>query len=467
MKLLIPIFLFVVLSGLVFASDFDTSYSPLTKNVYPGMEAEFEVTITNNANKVINLVVVPNEFSSNPFSEVFEYVRVNPEKLSFGGQETKKVRVKAKILEDAVPNKIYMFSVKFRDAKNQELLAEQDVKAEVSLPEELVIFETNFPEEVIAKTNFKFDLKATDKYNVDLSDVKIEIREAKGNILEKDINTGLSYETPYEEEVILDVNPNAQPGSYVLEIKAVVNGKVRGYSSKKFNVIRNPDVKEKTVRDSRFLIEKVRFIKSNEGNTEQEESFYYNANWFSKIFITYGTEPTEKQSNALVWAFTLEPGKTYEVDVQTDYRGLCLIILILILLAILGVYFFGKKIVIRKEVFKVKHEGGLSELKIMLHVKNRGRELRDIEIIDFLPKLIHPVKGNYSTLEPFKVQSGSLGLKLIWRLDRLRFGEERIITYRVGSSLNIIGSITLPRTVVKYHFGKRIIQVRSKKASSP
>lgn len=467
MKLLIPIFLFFVLSGLAVASDFDTSYTSLTKNVYPGMEAEFEVTITSNINKVTNVVVVPNEFSSNPFSEVFEYVRINPEKLSFGGQETKKVRVKARILEDAAPNKVYMFSVKFRNAKNQELLEEQNIKVEVSLPEELVIFETNFPDEVIAKRNFKFDLRATDKYNIDLSDVKIEIREAKGNIIEKDINTDLSYDIPYEEETIIDINPNAQPGSYVLEIRVLINEKVRGYYSKKFNVIRNPDVKEKTVRDSRFLIEKVRFIKSNEGNTEQEESFYYDANWFSKIFTTYGTEPTEKQSKALVWAFTLEPGKTYEVDVQTDYRGLCLIILILILLGILGVYFFGKKIAIRKEVFKVKHESGLSELKIMLHVKNRGTEVRDMEIIDFLPKLIHPVKGNYSTLEPFKVQRGSLGLKLIWKLDRLRFGEERIITYRVGSSLNIIGSITLPRAVVKYHFGKRIIQVRSKKASSP
>ncbi|MDD5254222.1 MAG: hypothetical protein PHG05_03955 [Candidatus Nanoarchaeia archaeon] len=460
MRWLVAILFILVLSGVTIAADIDTAYTLLDKDVAPGDEAVFELEIINNEDREIRLMIFADEFAFMPFSEVFENMRAQPNEIVLSGKQTQKVKVLARIREDAVPGDTYKTLVKIKDANDLTIKAKQEIDLEVIKPEKLVKIEADFPDELIAKKNFRFNLKLIDKYNIDLNNVEVEI---KSDIFEKKFSTDLIYNKPFSNEVSLDISPITDAGGYLLLIKTYYDGEIVGDYSKRFVVIKNPDIKEKVEKNSRFLIEEAKLIKSNEGNLDQQESLYYQLDWFEKIFTTYSIKPTQKQSNYVVWDFVLRPGDSYEVDVKTDYRGACITILILILFGILGIYFFGKKVAVRKEVFRVKNEGGISELKVMLHVKNRGKDLSNVEVIDFLPSLIKPIKGHYTTLEPSKIQRGSLGLRVIWILNNLKSGEERIITYRVESHLKILGKLHLPSAIVKYKFMGKLLKVRSNK----
>jgi len=54
-------------------------------------------------------------------------------------------------------------------------------------------------------------------------------------------------------------------------------------------------------------------------------------------------------------------------------------------------------------------------------------------------------------------------LRLVWDLDGLDRGEERIISYIARSSLSIIGKLLLPEAVVEYQTGRSHVHVRSNK----
>ncbi|MDD5331984.1 MAG: hypothetical protein PHE43_04165 [Candidatus Nanoarchaeia archaeon] len=460
MRKIIPILVFILLTSFVFADDIDITYTIDNPKVIPGEEVLVRVDIINNADEN-NFLVIPHEFSSKPFDDVFEYIRAYPEKINVGDGDSKRVDIIARISNDTIPGITYPFSLKIKSLKNLELKGTEEVQVKVYEPEKIVSINTDFPDEIIAKRNFKFNLELEPNVNLVLEDVRIELG---GNLFEeKDFDANLMYKNPLEKEIILDINPNTPKGIYTVEIKAYYKGNLRGFYSKLVEVVQNPYVKEDTFRESGFLYDKTNFIKINEGNVEEQEGFYYEADWFTKIFTIYSIKPTEKDSKGYSWEFGLEPGEKYEVEVKTDYRGACITILVLILLGVLGIYFFGKKVAIRKEIFRVRNEGGISELKVLLHIKNRGPDLKDVEILDYLPRLLKPIRGDYATLAPERIQKGNVGIKINWRLDKLRKHEERIITYRVEPAFKVVGRLVLPEAAVTYKFRNKHIKVKSKK----
>ena len=67
-------------------------------------------------------------------------------------------------------------------------------------------------------------------------------------------------------------------------------------------------------------------------------------------------------------------------------------------------------------------------------------------------------------MPPSKVQRSHDGrMRLIWDLDGLDRGEERIISYVARSKLSIIGKLLLPEAVVEYHTGRKYVHVKSNK----
>ena len=54
-------------------------------------------------------------------------------------------------------------------------------------------------------------------------------------------------------------------------------------------------------------------------------------------------------------------------------------------------------------------------------------------------------------------------MRLVWDLDGLDRGEERIISYVAKSKLSIIGRLALPDAVVEYYSGRKYVHVCSNK----
>ena len=96
----------------------------------------------------------------------------------------------------------------------------------------------------------------------------------------------------------------------------------------------------------------------------------------------------------------------------------------------------------------VKKEGGISEITVILHIKNRSQsKIEQIEITDFIPALVS-VGGDVpiGSLQPNKVlkheRKGTTIVK--WTIDTLDASEERVLSYRIKSKLAILGSFNLP-----------------------
>jgi hypothetical protein len=84
-----------------------------------------------------------------------------------------------------------------------------------------------------------------------------------------------------------------------------------------------------------------------------------------------------------------------------------------------------------------------------------------LSIIDVLPNTMGSPE-DFGTLKPTTIQQGTKGKRFIWEIGNLAPHEERIISYKVKSTLKLIGETRLPACVVQYKTKKgKIISERS------
>ena len=115
-----------------------------------------------------------------------------------------------------------------------------------------------------------------------------------------------------------------------------------------------------------------------------------------------------------------------------------------------------------------KKEGGISNLNVILTIKNRGKaQLKDIEIIDKIPNLADIEKEiSLGTLQPVKIfmheKKGSL---VKWILDSIDPNEERVIRYRMRSKLSILGGFNLPASIARFRYNNKQFASKSNRVT--
>jgi len=98
-------------------------------------------------------------------------------------------------------------------------------------------------------------------------------------------------------------------------------------------------------------------------------------------------------------------------------------------------------------------EGGISEIKILLHVKNRSNfTIDEIDITDTIPHIGEMDKEiQIGTIKPVSIAKHKrIGTIVKWQIISLEKYEERIITYRIRSKLSILGGLILPAAKLKF-----------------
>jgi hypothetical protein len=192
----------------------------------------------------------------------------------------------------------------------------------------------------------------------------------------------------------------------------------------------------------------------NEGNVNSS-SFYLTATIpsFMKPFFFPKIEPTgeERVGNTVVYNWLVEglaPAEEKEIkyDVST-WNAL------IIILAIIGAVIYFFKYAYRIAIVKRHRYAGPitkeKEIIMSLEVRNRTmHEIRDVMIRDFVPSIAVVVE-RFDTLRP-TLRKVAGGTELVWRLDSLGPLEERVLTYRVKPAVDIIGTLKLPRAVIRY-----------------
>lgn len=214
-----------------------------------------------------------------------------------------------------------------------------------------------------------------------------------------------------------------------------------------------------TIEVSRDFLKTTRLVTvTNSGNTVLQEPYAYPLPWYERIFTR--TRPKARvEQGALVWDIALNTGHSATFQVTTNYRPLAVVIVLAAIITVLY-YLFRSPLVINKSATVLStREGGISELKILLELRNRsGKPIHQTAVVDLVPRIAEVLKEHeVGTLAPSKVvRHERKGTIVKYEVGDIMPYEERVISYKIKSSLSILGGVSLPVAVAKFvtHAGK-------------
>lgn len=192
----------------------------------------------------------------------------------------------------------------------------------------------------------------------------------------------------------------------------------------------------------------------NRGNVAVVYDYSFDLGFISSLFTKSIPAPVSRN----VWRVELGVGESSEIVMVTNYWPLVVFIGV-VLLIIIAYFMFRSPIIVFKEARILKtREGGVQEMKILLHVKNRSQKsVLGVSVRDSLPQVLElSSKNDDSTVSPAQVlKHEHRGYVIRWELGVINPREERIVAYRAVSKYPILGGLTLPLAVAKYRAGSR------------
>ncbi len=213
----------------------------------------------------------------------------------------------------------------------------------------------------------------------------------------------------------------------------------------------NP-ITQKTIQYG-LLTENIFLKVRNDGNLPVNATTSETIPSFMKNFVSFvDKSDLEAQSGSnfvYTWIFyNLQPGDERTVEYQINLWQIVLLgVILVIAVAYAFTYVFTIRIVKKHKLFGPI--AGSKEVNITLEVKNRTRHpIHDVYVRDFLPAFAQVVE-KFETVKPI-VRKTEGGAELVWKLDTLRSMDERVLTYRIKPTMEILGEIKLPKALVRY-----------------
>jgi hypothetical protein len=193
----------------------------------------------------------------------------------------------------------------------------------------------------------------------------------------------------------------------------------------------------------------------NNGNVMKTETVYEPISILKTLFLS--TEPKaelvrQDGKSYLAWSLQLRPNETQVVKVTENYLPLLIFVLVVLAVILVIALMRGPITVNKTATLIAKQEGGIGGLKVVIRIKNHTKVMmRELEVVDSVPNIV-AVDRNIEAghLAPTNVvDRGSRGILVKWKLGDLEPNEEKIVSYKAVSRLTILGSFTLPATVVR------------------
>ncbi|MBW2992110.1 hypothetical protein KY345_02730 [Candidatus Woesearchaeota archaeon] len=293
------------------------------------------------------------------------------------------------------------------------------------------------------------------KNNRNITELKIEL---ESNLLgKKEIIESLEPNEEKEVKINLGLDPLTEPQEDT--VKGVVRvGEYRFTpTAKTFEVIdynTQLSVEPKTEKGF-FRTTKIITIE-NKGNSMISDIIKSERGVISGIFTR--TEPEARiveveGTKYYAWDVNVDPTVKSDIIITTNYQPAFWFIVLVVAVLIIQYTIKSKVRVFKKSTSTEMSEGGLSNIKILLTIRNdTGKLIKDIEVKDTVPHIAE-IKKEFpmGTLKPEKILvHKTKGTIVKWKIDELDPSEERIIKYEMKSKLSIIGSFTLPATRVTY-----------------
>ena len=135
-------------------------------------------------------------------------------------------------------------------------------------------------------------------------------------------------------------------------------------------------------------------------------------------------------------------------------------ILLALALAMLGVYYSTPYKLVKSVT--VHKKGKDKFIGIQLALKNKtGKKQKNITLEDYVPVPL-VVSREFGTMSPTAIRKQKDKLALTWKFEELQPKEERMLSYKMKSKLEVDGKIGIPAANVNQKTGKKKIQIFSK-----
>ncbi len=309
-----------------------------------------------------------------------------------------------------------------------------------------VVTGVDVPEKIDPRKEIPIKISLNNQNVIDYPELAIKL---ESNIIQETLSAKLG---PKEDKTIshtVNLDPLTSPQEDRLVIALLFNNEsIINPIVRKIEIIEYAEP-ELIKEDKNLLITKrqYNFVSNKEG---YEGAFKLETTLFDSIFSsTHPKAKTAAENGKRYFAFNVKLEKnSMQVTVTRNFVPL-LAAIILAIAAVIGYYGLRSPLTMLKEASNIsKSEGGVSEMTVILHIKNRSQnKLNEIEMDDNIPGLVS-IGGDVpiGALQPTKVlRHEKKGTTMVrWVIDSLEASEERVLAYRIKSKLSILGSFSLP-----------------------
>ena len=210
---------------------------------------------------------------------------------------------------------------------------------------------------------------------------------------------------------------------------------------------------------SGWLVRTRTIKKTNAGSVPAKATIEIRKDIISRLFTVNSPEALAERKGFTVtymWEKELAPGESFEVNSQSNYIFPLILIVLIVVAGLLAKVYSQNAIILNKRVSLVKTKGGEFALKVTIHAKAR-KFITNVQIIDTLP-VVAKLYEKFGKL-PDRVDNN--GRRLVWNIERLNAGEERVYSYILYSKLKVVGRFELPAATALFEKDGKIQEVWS------
>ncbi len=433
------------------------------KKAAAGSIVEAKLALENKGSENLNLVVRRDPFVTLE-SSWFEYVLFTPNVFTIEGGEKREVNVSIKLKKTVPAGSNYKTTLSFTLLENPSVLKDKDILIRAVPPEEILKAEIKAADTIMPGRQYKVDVELSNNLNAVLPETEIFV---SSELFEERKQIIMLPWQERKEEFSFPIPESARPGSYTLNARVYFERQLVQKTEIPFTVSTLTDVGGDENVETAFLWKRITITRESEGNSPTETSYKTRLSKMEQLFAEYSEEPAEINGEELKWAVSLNPGMAYRLSITVNYRPVFWAVLAVIAFTVFALVVFKRGVAVKKEIMKhyTTHDG-MTEIKVRLHVNNRGaKPLHDAVLTEILPHHMHP-KMEFGTLKPESVEKGERGIRLRWHLEHVGKHEERIITYTLLTKIGVIGTMELHPALLRYKTsGGKIISAKSNSIS--
>jgi len=274
----------------------------------------------------------------------------------------------------------------------------------------------------------------------------------------------LSFKPFEEKRIPVTINKDISKlgaGSYVIKADVQIKNATATLSGI-VNYVEKKSITEK-IETKGYLVRTDLIEHKNDGNAVMTDRIEAKRNVLTRLFTTSSIEPTKTERRGLfvyyAWQKELKPGESWKVDIGTNYTLPLILIIIIIFIVWLTYLYSRTSLQILKRVSFVRTKGGQFALKVFVNLKAR-KSVENVHLVDRIPAAMRLYEGYGS--KPHQVDIN--GRRLLWNIDRLNAGEERVFSYIIYSSVGVVGRFEAPVATATFSHGGKQEIVHSNRA---